>query len=394
MCAQALGWDIHRKFSKVSLMQETAEGQIEVLERARLEHDDRDAMRQWLRRLPEGTPVAMEAAFGWPWVADFLEDLRLDPHLGHPPALRVLAQHEAKSDRCDADRMARFQLQGIFPESYLAPPHVRQIRERTRFRMALSRLRNGMKNRIQAILHRFGILHDFSDLFGQQGRRFLERLSLPPASQAVLSSGLEVLDEIVAQIEGVEQWMRANLAEDEIVRLLQSIPGIGLILAHVIRAEVGEGDRFPTKRHFRRYAGVAPLSNDSADRHGVRHCSQACNHSLRWALIEAVTGVLRTKGPRGQRLRRLHARLTHGGTCNKNQAKVALAGELAELVWIIWNKRTPYEETPAARPGSIRSKGPRQPRRKTNAVSANMRPDQSRHPIARHSAEGAGQAHL
>src|SRR5580693_1508853 len=106
MCAQALGWDIHRKFSKVSLMQETAEGQIEVLERARLEHDDRDAMRQWLRRLPEGTPVAMEAAFGWPWVADFLEDLRLDPHLGHPPALRVLAQHEAKSDRCDADRMA------------------------------------------------------------------------------------------------------------------------------------------------------------------------------------------------------------------------------------------------------------------------------------------------
>ena len=31
-----------------------------------------------------------------------------------------------------------------------------------------------MKNRIQAILHRFGILHGFSDLFGEKGRCFLD----------------------------------------------------------------------------------------------------------------------------------------------------------------------------------------------------------------------------
>jgi transposase len=375
-------------------MQETAEGQIEVLERARLEHDDRDAMRQWLQRLPQGTPVAVEAAFGWPWVADFLEDLQLDPHLGHPPALRVLAQHEAKSDRCDADRMARFQLRGIFPESYLAPPEVRQIRERTRYRMALSSMRIGMKNRIQAILHRFGILHDFSDLFGQRGRRFLAGLSLPPATEAVLASSLQVLDAIVAEMEVVEQWMRANLVEDQTARLLQTIPGIGMILAHVIRAEIGEIDRFPTARHLRSYAGLAPLSHDSADRHGPRHCSPACNHTLRWAFIEGVTGALRTREPRGGRLRRLHARLTHGGTCNKNQARVAVAGELAELAYIVWKKQTPYEERPAARPGRNRNEPARAPRDKQNAVPANMRPDQSQHPIARRGAKGAGQAHL
>jgi hypothetical protein len=66
----ALGWDIHRKFSKVSLLEKTAEGEMQVNERARLEHADRDAMRQWLCRMPKGTPVAMEAAFGWPWIAD------------------------------------------------------------------------------------------------------------------------------------------------------------------------------------------------------------------------------------------------------------------------------------------------------------------------------------
>jgi len=147
MNALALGWDVHRKFSKASLQEMTAEGQIHVVERARLEHRDRQAMRQWLARVPSGTPVALEAVFGWPWIADLLEEVGLEPHLGHPPAIKVLAQHEAKGDRCDADRLAKFQLRGILPESYLAPPEVRQRRERMRYRIALVRLHTGVKKR-------------------------------------------------------------------------------------------------------------------------------------------------------------------------------------------------------------------------------------------------------
>jgi transposase len=392
MNPQAVGWDIHRKFSKVSLMEITAEGEMQVKERARLEHIDRGGMRQWLGRLPRGTPVAMEAAFGWPWIADLLEEFKLDPRLGHPPALKVLAPHEAKSDRCDSDRLAKFQLVGILPESYLAPPEVRQIRERTRYRMALSALRSAVKNRIQALLHRFGILHGHSDLFGKQGRQFLKHLELPAASRSVLESSLQLLDEIVRQIKAVEKWMEENLQEDQTIGLLQTIPGIGLILAHVIRAEIGEIGRFPSARHLRSYSGTAPVSNDSAERHGVRHCSPACNHALRWALIEAVTGVLLTKGLRGLRLRRLHARLTHGGHANKNQAKVALAGELAERVFIVWKKRTPYQEEPAPRPGAVRPRPAKSSRPQEHTKHANMRPDQSRHPIARRSTSRAGQA--
>jgi len=132
MSTFALGWDVHRKFSKVSLQEMTTEGQIGVLERARLEHYDRQAMRQWLGRVPAGTPVALEAAFGWPWIGDLLEEVGPEPHLGHPPAIKVLAQHEAKDDRCNANRPAKFQLRGILRESCLAPPEVRQRRERLR----------------------------------------------------------------------------------------------------------------------------------------------------------------------------------------------------------------------------------------------------------------------
>lgn len=360
MSALALGWDVHRKFSKVSLQEMSDEGQIDVVERARLEHDDRQAMRQWLARVPAGTPVALEAAFGWPWIADLLEEVGLEPHLGHPPAIKVLAQHEAKGDRCDADRLGKFQLRGILPESYLAPPEVRQRRERMRCRIALVRLHTAMKNRIQAILHRLGVLHAFSDLFGKGGRAFLNDLELPEASQAVLSRYLRLLDHLGEEIKQVEQWMRRNLPQDEVVRWLKTIPGIGLILAYVIRAEIGEIERFPSYRHLGSYGGLAPLSDDSADRHGRRHCSPACNHTLRWALIE-----------------------------------VAVAHELIKLVYVVWKKGEPYTDTPPPRPGS-RAASPQtnRSRREDKTAKTTLRPDQPRHPMARRRLKTVGQARL
>jgi transposase len=328
------------------------DGQIRVVERARLEHCDREGMRRWLGRAPRGTPVAVEAAFGWPWIADLLEEVGLEPHLGHPPAVKVLAQHEAKGDRCDADRLGKFQLRGILPESYLAPPEVRQRRERVRYRMALVRLRTGVKNRIQAILHRLGILHSFSDLFGKAGRAFLATLALPDASRMVLEGYLRLLDQLHDEIQRVEQWMRRNLPRDEAVQWLMTLPGVGLILAHVIRAEIGEIDRFPSYRHLASYDGLAPLSDDSADHHGRRHCSPACNHALRWALIEAATGALATRDLKAWRLKKLYGRLTGGGRYNKNQAKVAVAREMSKLVYVVWTKGEPYTDTPPPRPGA------------------------------------------
>lgn len=351
MSKLALGWDVHRKFSKVSVQQMSEDGQISVVERARLEHCDREGMRRWLERVPAETPVALEAAFGWPWIADLLEEVGLEPHLGHPPAVKVLAQHEAKGDRCDSDRLGKFQLRGILPESYLGPPEVRQRRERVRYRMALVRLQTGVKNRIQAILHRLGILHSFSDLFGKAGRAFLAGLDLPEASRTVLEGYLRLLNQIQEEIQQVEQWMRRNLPCDEAVQWLMTLPGVGLILAHVIRAEIGEIDRFPSYRHLASYSGVAPLSDDSADHHGRRHCSPACNHTLRWALIEAATGALATRDLKAWRLKQLYRRLTGGGRYNKNQAKVALARELNKLVYVVWSKGEPYTETPPPRPG-------------------------------------------
>ena len=350
----AVGWDIHRMFSQLSVVAQGEQGEIRVVKRMRLEHADRAAMRRELRKLAPATPVALEAAFGWPWIADLLDELGLDPHLGHPPAIKVLAKNEAKADRMDADRLGRFWLRGIFPESYLSTPEVRQLRERLRYRMALVHLRTSIKNRIQAILHRQGVVHDYSDLFGKGGRAFLTKLALPVACRTALDGWLAQIDLIESHLADIEAWMQQHLEEDEITRLLQTIPGVGLILAHVIRAEVGQlSERFPSRRHLTSYCGLAPLADDSAGRHGPRHIAQACNHTLRWAFIEAAHCVVKGKNCPAN-LRHLHQRLTHGGRANKNLAKVAVARELCELVYVIWKKGEPYREiTSPARPQRV-----------------------------------------
>jgi len=194
-------------------------------------------------------------------------------------------------------------------------------------------------------------LHDYSDLFGKRGRAELNTLQLPQASRAVLDGQLKLIDLLTELIQATEAWMKSHLEEDEIVRLLQTIPGIGLILAHVIRSEIGEIGRFPTVKQLVSYTGLAPLSDDSADRHGRRHISPFCNHSLRWAFIEAASIALRSRHL-PDRLRRLYHRLSHGGRSNKAQARVAVARELCESTFVIWRKGEAYCELPRVRPGT------------------------------------------
>jgi hypothetical protein len=71
------GLDNHKDFSRLSARD--AAGKIVF--RRRLEHKDRGALREDLRRLPPGTPVVLEGTFGWGWMSEELKGCGLDPHL-------------------------------------------------------------------------------------------------------------------------------------------------------------------------------------------------------------------------------------------------------------------------------------------------------------------------
>ena len=100
-----------------------------------------------------------------------------------------------------------------------APVEVRNRREQMRFRGDLVGLQTVVKNRIHAIFHRQGIFHEFSDLFGGKGRKFLIELCLDNptemSSEALLAlrGQLMLLDHLRRQLADVTRILHKQLVK-------------------------------------------------------------------------------------------------------------------------------------------------------------------------------------
>ncbi len=368
-----IGLDIHRKFSKVTARD--CDGKVAW--RRRVEHGDRPRMRAELAGWPAGTPVVLEGTFGWGWMSDELAAAGLDPHLassGKVAGWRK-ARGIAKSNRTDADLLSELWSEHQrWWEVWLAPPEVRAQREWLRYRMTLVRLQTGLKNRIHAILHRHGILHEQSDLFGRDGRRFLNLLiapndaTLPSSARATLKGYLQLLDHARRQIASATREFCKQVRTDPNAMRLRTLPGIAWILSYTIAAEIGQIERFRTAKHLVSYSLLAPLADDSGDEDDEppkgRHIGRVGRRTLKWALIEAAHGAVR----KGGRFREIFDRRTNGGKREKNRGYIVVAHELCRIVYVCWKKQVDYTSTPPSRPGIRR-------RRKRTSRSELGQPD-------------------
>jgi transposase len=118
-----VGMDVHRKRSQVALVDEHG-GQLLNRNLA----NDSAELTSLLGRLEAGTPVAFEAAYGWGWLAELLEELELEPHLVHPSRCKAIASARLKDDRVDARTLAQLLRAELLPEAWIAPQAVRDQR--------------------------------------------------------------------------------------------------------------------------------------------------------------------------------------------------------------------------------------------------------------------------
>ena len=87
------GIDVHRKRSQVAVVAE--DGKVQLNKNT---VNGTEPLLRLIGDLPAGTPVAFEAAFGWGWLADLLEDYGFDPHLVHPLRCKAIASARLKND--------------------------------------------------------------------------------------------------------------------------------------------------------------------------------------------------------------------------------------------------------------------------------------------------------
>jgi transposase len=97
-----VGMDVHRKRSQIAVLDAAGDEQ-----RNRNLANDPVKLVPILGVLPPGTPVAFEAAYGWGWLVELLEELELEPHLVHPSRCKAIASARLKNDKVDARTLAQ-----------------------------------------------------------------------------------------------------------------------------------------------------------------------------------------------------------------------------------------------------------------------------------------------
>jgi transposase len=283
-----VGIDVHRKRSQVAVVDQAGE----VLANRNVPNGVEPILGV-IGDLPVGTPAAFEAAFGWGWLVELLEDYGFDPHLVHPSQCKAIASARLKNDKVDAHILAQLLRADLLPEAWIAPPAIRQLRAVLRHRIGLVRLRTLLRNRIHAVLADHGH-HRAEGCWSAPGREWLAGLQLPAASREVIEDCLAMNDALQAPIDRLDGEVRAHASADPRVQVLTRLSGVGPLTALVILAEIGDVGRFGSARKLAAWAGLTPTvrGSDRTIRHG--HISKQGSTWLHWILAEAAQTAKRS----------------------------------------------------------------------------------------------------
>lgn len=286
---------------------------------------------QAVREAGRGAPVAIEATYAWYWAVNVLLAAGCDVHLAHPYGMCALRKRKrVKSDPADAYELANLVRLGSLPESYIAPPQLRELRELVRHRRQLVKLSTSMKAGVRALLAKHNIRLAASDLDSDRVVDLLDRLRLAGTYRDRLASQRRVLLVLADEVASVEVELDRRLKHHPGYRRLLTVKSIGPTLAAVLVVEIGDVSRFPSAAALCCWAGLTPrlYSSDTKTHRG--HVSKEGSALVRWAAVEAVQ---RHCEPAIAAVRA--DILTRRGREARNIAKVAAARRLLEAVYYL-----------------------------------------------------------
>ena len=243
-----------------------------------------------------GRPVqaAIEACCGAADLADELaERAGWSVSLAHPGYVARMKQSPDKTDFADARLLADLLRVGYLPKVWLAPQEVRELRRVVRFRQQLVRERRNVKLSIRALL-RDARLRPPAGInpWTQRWLAWLKTVEMPPQARWVSERQLVRLTWLVGEIRVAERQLEQLVADDALVERLRREPGIGLVTAATLRAEIGRFDRFRSGKQLSRFCGITPRTASSGQKQADAGLIKAGNPQLRAVLIEVAQQLL------------------------------------------------------------------------------------------------------
>ena len=333
--------DVHKHYSWARV--ENAQGQ--QLYASRLAHRH-GSVKNFVQRWTPGSPVAVETVGNWYWVVDEIEAGGGKPQLVNARLAKLLMGNVNKSDKLDAKGINLLQRTATLPTVWIPSREVRDARELPRTRMVFRRQRTQLKNRVHATLSKYGYAVDqVSDAFSKRGRQIIEELSakLPPHTGKALDHVLDQLDEVMENLKAIEADMIQAFAPCPQTAWLESLPGVGKILAVVIWTEIGSIERFDRAEQLASYSGLVAREHSSGGKFHYGAIRRDVNVYLKWAFVEAAnSAIVHREQCRYQHVGQLYERIKPRR--GHNRAKVAVARHLSEASFWMLKKGEPYRE--------------------------------------------------
>lgn len=297
------------------------------------------------RRYP-GALMVMEVGMHSPWTSRFLKELGHRVLVANPRKLRAIYQNDRKSDRNDAEliaRLARADEKLLYPVEHVSEDMQRDLLQ-IKLRDNLVRQRVDIISSVRFTLKSLGIAlpSPNSETFARHARNTLKKEH--SEMLILIEPSLGVLDAMTEQIRKLEKSI-AEMATEKYpeYEFLTQITGVGLLTSLSFILTIGDPTRFARKRDVGAFLGLVPKRDQSGETDKQLHISKAGDSYLRKLLVGCAQYILGPFGP-DTALKRKGLKIAEsGGARAKRKAVVAVARNLAVLLLTLWHDEEIYQ---------------------------------------------------
>lgn len=254
----------------------------------------------------------------------------------------ILATIINKTDKNDARGIAEALRVGHYKEC------VHRSDEAVETRTILHGRRTAVEGRTHAITSIKGHLKVYGIRLGTgSGKNFREKVEgaiavLNPMVQKVIKSLLNILDAMEEEIKELDQLVKEIGKEEERVKLLQTVDGVGPITALAFVAEVDNPKRFEDSKDVGAYVGLTPTQYSSGEMQRQGGISKRGSKHTRCLLVEAATTLL-TRCKIWSKLKAWGLKLMR--KIGKKKAIIAVARKLAVTMHRMLITGKPFERS-------------------------------------------------
>jgi transposase len=298
------------------------------------------------RQYPGGKYYAVyEAGYSGFWPARDLLTYEIETMVVNPADIPTMhKERSTKTDSVDSRKLARSLENKELRAIYIPERKAEEYRLLNRYRSQLVRDETRIKNRIKAILAEF----NYRVPVELEGNRlsgayvlWLQTVKLETQyAQRAYNERLEQLAESRKRLAKVLRELKLMATQEpaiaSLVKLLQSVPGVGFLTAILLVVELIDMTRFKRFDELASYIGLAPSIHESDERSYSRGLTKRQHHELRSRLLESAWIAVRKDPVLTMKFGQLCKRM------NKNKAIIRIAKMLLSRIRTVWKTETPY----------------------------------------------------